>query len=109
MSKALKGAELNWSTFETEGYAIWFALKKFEYLLRDIKFTIRTDHRNLLYVNLGASSKVQRWKSDIQQFNFIVEHILGRRNLVADGLSRLSTLRLIRKKRHEEQQSTQSD
>ena len=45
MSRALKGAELNWSTFEQEGYAIHEALKKFEYLLRDIKFTLRTDHR----------------------------------------------------------------
>ena len=33
MSRALKGAELNWSTFEQEGYAIHEALKKFEYLL----------------------------------------------------------------------------
>jgi transposase InsO family protein len=89
LSRALKGAELNWSTFEQEGYAIHEALKKFEYLLRDIKFTIKTDHRNLLFMNMRASDKVLRWKLDIQQFDFNVEHIPGPDNIVADLYSRL--------------------
>ena len=92
LSRALKGAELNWSTFEQEGYAIHEALKKFEYLLRDIKFTLRTDHRNLLYMNMKASDKVLRWKLDIQQFDFDVEHIPGPDNIVADLYSRLCSV-----------------
>ena len=92
LSRALKGAELNWSTFEQEGFAIHQALKKFEYLLRDIKFTLRTDHRNLLYMNMKASDKVLRWKLDVQQFDFDVEHIPGPENVVADLYSRLCTL-----------------
>ena len=88
----MKGAELNWSTFEQEGYAIHQALKKFEYLLRDVKFTLRTDHRNLLYMNMKASDKVLRWKLDIQQFNFDVEHIPGPDNIVADLYSRLCSV-----------------
>jgi transposase InsO family protein len=92
LSRALKGAELNWSTFEQEGYAIHQALKKFEYLLRDVKFTLRTDHRNLLYMNMKASDKVLRWKLDIQQFDFDVEHIPGPDNIVADLYSRLCSV-----------------
>ena len=92
LSRALKNAELGWSTFEKEGYAIHQALKKFEYLLRDIKFTIRTDHRNLLYMNMKASDKVLRWKLDIQQFDFDVEHIPGPENIVADLYSRLCSV-----------------
>ena len=95
LSKSLTGAQLNWSTFEQEGYAIHQALKKFEYILRDIKFTLRTDHRNLLYINEKASPKVLRWKLDIQQFNFDVEHIPGPENVVADLYSRLTTLQSV--------------
>ena len=97
MSTSLTGAQLNWSTFEQEGFAIHQALKKFEYILRDIKFTIRTDHRNLLYINDKASPKVLRWKIDIQQFNFDVEHIPGPDNVVADLYSRLSALQTVTK------------
>lgn len=89
MSKALKGPQLNWSTFEQEGYAILMALSKFEYLLRDVQFTLHTDHRNLLYLNEKASPKVQRWKNAIQQYNFEVRHIKGVDNNEADLFSRI--------------------
>ena len=43
LSKSLHGSELKWSTFEQECYAIHQTLKKYEYLLRDVPFTIRTE------------------------------------------------------------------
>ena len=89
LSKALHGAELKWSTFEQECFAIHQTLKKFSYLLRDVKFIIKTDHRNLLYLNNEASPKVLRWKWDIQQYNFDVQHIAGEHNVAADLFSRL--------------------
>ena len=89
LSKALHGAELQWSTFEQECWAIHQTIKKFSYLLRDVKFTIKTDHRNLLYLNNEASPKVLRWKWDIQQYNFDVLHIAGEHNVAADLFSRL--------------------
>ena len=51
MSKSLTTDEIIWSTIEKECYAIVVALHKFEYLLRDRKFTLRTDHDNLTYMN----------------------------------------------------------
>lgn len=88
-SSALSGAELNWSTIEKEGYAIFATLTKFSHLLRDNKFLLRTDHMNLTYINLGASQKVQRWKLALQEFDFDIEHIAGKLNVVADAFSRL--------------------
>jgi hypothetical protein len=89
MSKSLSGAELRWSTIEKECYAIVYALKKFEYLLRDCHFTLRTDHKNLLYVNTAHTSTVVRWKLLIQAFDFDLEYLKGEENFVADSFSRL--------------------
>jgi hypothetical protein len=66
-----------------------YALKKFEYLLRDCHFTLRTDHKNLLYVNTAHTSKVARWKLLIQAFDFDLEYLKGEENFVADSFSRL--------------------
>jgi hypothetical protein len=89
MSKSLSGAELRWSTIEKECYAIVYALKKFEHLIRDTHFTLRTDHKNLLYVNSAPNSKVARWKLMIQVYDFDIQYIPGPENFVADAFSRL--------------------
>ena len=89
MSKSLTTDEIKWSTIEKECYAIVIALHKFEYLLRDRKFTLRTDHDNLTYMNDPPSPKVRRWKISIQGFDFDIEYIKGELNVAADGFSRL--------------------
>ena len=89
ISKALNTTEVKWSTPEKECYAIFFALVKLEYLLRDIHFTLRTDHRNLTFLNESFQKNVKRWKLAIMHFNFNIEHIPGVNNVVADALSRL--------------------
>ena len=88
MSKSLNRAQLNWTTIEQECFAIYAALREWEYLLRDVKFIIKTDHENLRYLN-SNTPKVVRWKLAIQEFNFSVEHIKGEDNIVADTLSRI--------------------
>jgi hypothetical protein len=88
-SKSLDATQFNWSTIEKEGYAIFYAFNKWEYMLRDIHFLIKTDHKNLTFVNRDNSQKVLRWKLAMQQFDFRVEHIAGKHNIVPDGLSRL--------------------
>jgi hypothetical protein len=89
ISKTLNPTEIKWSTTEKECYAIFYSLVKLEYLLRDIKFTLRTDHRNLTFLNDSFQPKVKRWKLAIQHFNFDIEHIPGEKNVCADALSRL--------------------
>jgi len=92
MSKILTAAECRWSTTEKECFAIIYALKKFEYVIRDCKFTLLTDHRNLIYIDGETSQKVKRWKLAIQTFDFDIAHIAGRLNEIADGFSRLLTI-----------------
>lgn len=88
-SKSLAREQLNWSVPEKEAFAIYSSIKKFEYLIRDVFFTLRTDHLNLTYINDSGSAKVRRWKMAIQEYNFNVEHIKGELNVVADAFSRL--------------------
>jgi hypothetical protein len=88
ISKSLNKTQRNWSTIEKECYAIWYALKSMDHLLRDVHFTIRTDHKNLQYLNINTP-KVVRWKLAIQEFNFNIEYLKGLENDVADSLSRL--------------------
>lgn len=88
MSRSLTGSQINWSTIEKECYAIYSALKDWEYLLRDVKFVVRTDHKNLRFLNTNVP-KVVRWKLAVQEFNFSVEYVPGPENVVADALSRI--------------------
>lgn len=88
-SKALHGAELNWATIEKEAFAIFLTLTKFHHLLRDTKFLLRTDHKNLTYINAGGSQKIRRWGIAVQDFDFDIEHVPGKDNFVADAFSRL--------------------
>jgi len=89
ISKNLAGAQLNWSVPEKEAFGIFYALQKLEHLLRDVHFVLRTDHKNLTYINFGNSAKIMRWKLMIQEYDFDIEHVAGEENVVADAFSRL--------------------
>ena len=47
ISKSIASAHASWDTPIKEGFGIYYALQKWEYLLRDRQFTILTDHENL--------------------------------------------------------------
>jgi hypothetical protein len=89
LSKTLTNSQLNWSTFEKEAYAIYYAFHELEYLLHDRFFILRTDHANLTFIKDSGSEKVRRWKLYIQEYNFNIEHIKGEENIVADAMTRL--------------------
>jgi hypothetical protein len=64
ISKSIANAHSSWDTPMKEDFAIFYALNKREYLLRDRKFTILTDHENLtrLRADHGTTNKmVKRW------------------------------------------------
>ena len=88
MSKTLSSTQKRWSTAEKECFAIYDGIKTFEYLLRDCKFTLHTDHANLVYIRDSPDNKVIRWKTQLQPFDFELVHIKGTDNVVADFLSR---------------------
>lgn len=90
-SRSLNGHEKNYSTIEKELLAIVWATKHFRPYLFGRRFIIRTDHRPLVWLsNLKEpNSKLQRWKIKLNEFDFDINYIKGKENVIADGLSRV--------------------
>ena len=92
ISKSIASAHTSWDTPMKEGFAIFYALHKWEYLLRDREFTVRTDHQNLTRLRNERSTNkmVKRWfmafqEYDIKEYQFV----RGVDNMVPDEFSRL--------------------
>lgn len=78
----------NWTTIEQEAYGIYFAVLQVSYYVRCKAFILETDHANLMWMEASQVPKVIRWRIYCQSFNFVIRHIKGKQNLVADWLSR---------------------
>ncbi len=66
-------------------------------------FTVKTDHKNLVYLSNSSIPKLVRWRVLLSEFRFLIQHIPGVQNVVADGLTRvmsLSSVEIPRSKRH---------
>ena len=89
VSKALTPSQLRWSVIQKEAYGIFFCCTQLDALLRDRKFTIMTDHKNLMFIKLDSNPMVVRWWMALQELDFSITYIKGDTNTVADALSRL--------------------
>ena len=89
VSKSLTPVQLNWSTIQTEAYAIFTCCTQLGHLIRDRPFTIHTDHKNLTYMTKNSSSMVARWYIALQEFDYTLHFVKGSQNTIADAMSRL--------------------
>ncbi len=93
-SKKLTNTQRRYSTYDRELLAIYEAIKFFRYMVEARVFTVRTDHKPLIYVfkqnSEKASPRQLRQLDFISQFTTEIEHIPGENNMVADTLSRIS-------------------
>ena len=88
-SKKLSTVAQRWSVIEKECFSVFHSVKKLSYYLYGKQFTIRTDHYNLLWMEMSEVPKIIRMRVYLQSFNFILKHIKGKDNIFADWLSRL--------------------
>ena len=89
VSKTLSPTQLRWSVIQKEAYAIYICCDQLDRLLRDRKFTIETDHQNLMFIKTDSNPMVVRWWMALQELDFEIKFIAGSENSVADALSRL--------------------
>jgi len=92
--KALKPAEIKYSTFDRELLAMYLTIKHFQYFLEGRDFHIYTDHKPLIY---ALSAKPDRYSPRqirhldlISQYTSDLRHVHGSNNAVADALSHFS-------------------
>ncbi|GKT28667.1 Transposon Ty3-G Gag-Pol polyprotein, partial [Aduncisulcus paluster] len=88
MSKKLTEVQSRWSTVEQEAYAVVMAVLNCESYLRGRPFMLKTDHRNLVYLQKAPNAKLTRWRLRLEEFEFEIEHVPGKDNIIADVLSR---------------------
>src|SRR6201996_6426791 len=91
LSKKLSSTEQNWPAHEQELCAVVYALKHWKYYLLGSRFDVYTDSIALktIMTQKNLSRKQFRWVMELQEFlPFNVIHVSGKRNVVADALSR---------------------
>lgn len=90
-SRTLTKGEQNKSTIEQELTAIHWAITYFRPYLYGRRFTVRTDHRPLVYLfsMKDPSSKLTRMRIDLEEFQFDIEYVKGKENVGPDALSRI--------------------
>ena len=98
-SGQFKASQKNWSVIDKEAYGLISTIESFATLIDSYAapFSIYTDHRNLTYLynpelestNKTTIGRVTRWSFLLQRFQYIIKHISGETNLMADLLSRI--------------------
>ncbi|MCO5614523.1 hypothetical protein L7F22_068806 [Adiantum nelumboides] len=89
-SKILQGPEKTMQVYEKELSAVIHALLSWKHYLLGANFVVQTDHQTLRYFLTQAklSEKHMRWANILSMFHFQIVHVEGKKNVVADALSR---------------------
>lgn len=93
-SEKLVGARSRYSTYDVEFYAIVQAIKHWRHYLVHHEFILFTDHDALRHLDSQVKVSVHHtsWIAFLQQFTFSICHQSGKKNRVADALSRRHSL-----------------
>lgn len=89
LSHKLSEVATRWSIYEIELYALIYCIKSWSSLLYGKSFTAQVDHRNLHFLQKSPLAKVNRWRLFLSEFDFVLQIIPGKSNIVADMLSRI--------------------
>ena len=89
-SRKLQDVEKLYSIYDKDMLAIMHALAKFRQYLVGNRFVVRTKHNNLRHFleQKALNERQHKWVSKAQAYDFDIEYVKGKRNVVADALFR---------------------
>ena len=93
-SRLFRGSQLNWAALTKEAYAISMSVKKLSFYLDSAQITLRSDHLQLkkFLEKNTMNAKVNNWAVELESQNINFIFIAGKKNILADTLSRLIEL-----------------
>ncbi|GFS36766.1 hypothetical protein Acr_00g0047920 [Actinidia rufa] len=97
-SRQLRPHEKNYPTHDLELAAVVFALKIWRHYLYGVTCEVFTDHKSLkyLFTQKELNMRQRRWLELIKDYDILIQSHPGKTNVVADALSRKSTVNLAR-------------
>ena len=92
-SYALSPPQQNWEPYSQETFALVLAVRKWHPYLFGNRFTFRSDHNPLKNIRSKKDprGKIANWLMELEEYDYEIEHIPGKNNVVADSLSRSGT------------------
>ncbi|EFO89563.1 hypothetical protein CRE_22626 [Caenorhabditis remanei] len=89
-SRTLSDPETRWPAIQVEMGAIIFALRQFKPYICMSKIILHSDHKPLTFLlqKAKAHDNLSRWLIELQCYDIHIVHIDGKKNTVADCLSR---------------------
>ena len=90
MSKTISASQQNYPVHELEMLAVVEACEHWRHLIRGQKVTVRSDHHSLqhFFTQRNLSKRQVRWVENLSNFDVTIEYVKGKKNVVADALSR---------------------
>ncbi|MCO5557706.1 hypothetical protein L7F22_011277 [Adiantum nelumboides] len=90
--------------YEKELQAVIHALLSWKHYLLGADFVVQTDHQTLRYflTQEKLSEKHMRWANILSMFHFQIVHVGGKKNVVADALSRKPQISAVSVPHHHE-------
>ncbi|KAG0441142.1 Transposon Tf2-8 polyprotein [Dictyocoela muelleri] len=83
--------ELKYTSMEKEMLGILKSLENFRSILIPGKVIIYSDNQNLIF-DKDLSRRIQRWKMLMQEYDYEIKKIEGKKNVLADTLSRITLM-----------------
>jgi hypothetical protein len=91
VSGMFRGSQLNWAALTKEAFAIYMSCKKLSFYLTNASTILRSDHKPLakFLAKNTLNAKVNNWAVELEEFRIQFEFLEGKKNTLADAISRL--------------------